>query len=665
MRKKRFAQSVSRRLTLSFVAIMILTLAVSIGWNYYSTRQAILDREETSARNCASVLSGLLDHYGADSLQNRSDREIYERMRHATRNYCLGFQETFLAVYRHDPESDSWKSLLEVASDEETDRYLRTHEGTEVSSVDVADMFKNGQLKSDIDGAYRFVQRNDVYWFIPYRNQDDSDYAMICIQSNIRTEFGLIMRDFLMDILFPVAAMTVSFLILLFLVKHRMIRPIKAISDSMKRFAADSRQKPKPLNIRSGDEIGEIADSFEKMTEEISTYVNNIEHLTRERVEHNVQMDVARRIQNGLVPEQFSLEDEGLTIRALTRPAKGVGGDFYDCFRREDNSVCFFMGDVSGKGITAAIFMAVAKTMIREKLLAALSPAEALNQTNDELYAQNPEGLFVTVFAAVFHQETGELRYANAGHTFPILLKEEPEYLIPDSGTALGLFEDADILDEKTELGPGEGILLYTDGVTEAVNPRNEFFGMKRLLEASRKVPKEEGAEDDVIIRVSRSVGSFCEGNEPFDDMATLVLERKNSRTAGRRKPIPVAVSSFEEIKKAVFATAGDTPETRKALLACDEALANIVHYSGAKNLDFSCEKQNGELWVVLADDGIPFDPTAAAAEEKEFDMLDSGGMGLNIIRQTASSFHYRREDDRNELSMCFSLDPESAGKAD
>jgi anti-sigma regulatory factor (Ser/Thr protein kinase) len=125
---------------------------------------------------------------------------------------------------------------------------------------------------------------------------------------------------------------------------------------------------------------------------------------------------------------------------------------------------------------------------------------------------------------------------------------------------------------------------------------------------------------------------------------------------AGGLHPIPAALSSFAEIKEAVFAAAGNTPETRKALLACDEALSNIVHYSGASALAFHCEKQGNTLCVLFSDNGIPFDPTAAQTEDKEFELLDSGGMGLDLIRRTVSSARYERTDGRTLFTMCFNV---------
>lgn len=181
---------------------------------------------------------------------------------------------------------------------------------------------------------------------------------------------------------------------------------------------------------------------------------------------------------------------------------------------------------------------------------------------------------------------------------------------------------------------------------------------MERLLETLHPVPHGPEAAEEVLRMISRSVSAYCEGVEPFDDMAALVLFMAEALPGedmcDDMRPLPVSLSAFETVKEAVLEQAGDTKEARMALLACDEALSNIVHHSGALNLSFRCGKQGDRLCVVFSDDGIAFDPTTALTEEKDFDQLDSGGMGLQLIRQTASSVRYERKDERNLLTLMF-----------
>lgn len=659
--KKSLKMTLNRRIMVYFLIILVLTVAVSAVWNYYSTRQSILDMERTQAEGCSQTVYNMLKHHGTAALYGDRDSETYIYLRNAIRNFSTGFGQDALYLYTVDASEQKRNVILAVAGDKSLDSAMKQGMKEDVALLD-------GSLLAPAEEAVlsgrETLHREEwktpygriFAWLSTFRDPDSGEPLLICMEYDVALESGHILRDFLEDILPPVIVLVAAFLGLILLVRKRITAPIRLISKRMESFARDSSRKPEPLNIQSDDEIGEIAASFEKMTEDISTYVGNIEKLTQERVETDVQLDIARRIQNGLVPEKTGLNGSGFSISAMTRPAKGVGGDFYDCFVQEDGSVCIVMGDVSGKGITGAIFMAMIKTIIREKLMAGLSPAETLNQANGELMVQNPEGLFATVFAAALNPDTGELRYANAGHTYPVLLRAADAILKPANGIALGLFDDAEVVDETMTLAPGQGIFLYTDGVTDALNPQHVPFGTQRLVDTLTDHPDARMTAEEIILKVSSAVGEYCAGVEPFDDMAAMVLLLTDDHPAGGMRPIPVALSSFAEIKEAVFTAAGNTPETRKALLACDEALSNIVHYSGASALAFRCEKEGDTLSVILADNGIPFDPTAVQAEDREFETLDSGGMGLNLIRQTVSSARYERKDGRNLFTMRFNV---------
>ena len=650
-------KSLSRQITVYFLIILLLTAVVSAAWNYFSTRQSILDMEKSQAEGCTQTVSNMLEHYGTAALYGDRNAETYRFIRNATRNFCMGFRQDVLYLYTVDDAAQRRNVLLAVANDKELNSRL-VQENTELPNDSLLKKAEEAVL-SGRETLHREEWKTPYgtvfAWLAMLRDPVSADPILICMEYNIELEQGHILRDFLEDILLPITALGLAFLAMILLIRRRITAPIRLISNRMESFARDSSHRPEPLNIRSEDEIGEIASSFEKMTADISTYVNNIEKLTQERVETDVQLDIARRIQNGLVPEKTCLKGRGYSISAMTRPAKGVGGgNFYDCFRREGDSMCIVMGDVSGKGITGALFMAVIKTMIREKLMAGLRPAETLNQANMELMAQNPEGLFATVFAAVLDPGTGELRYANAGHTYPVLMGEVPGILKPANGIALGMYDDAEIVDETMTLAPGQGFFLYTDGVTEALNPQHEQFGMERLVTALADDPQRQETAEEILLRVSSAVGTYCAGVEPFDDMAILVLLMTEGSGKENFRTVPVSLSSFEAVREAVFAEAGDTPETRKALLACDEALSNIVRYSGATELSFQCIRQENSLCVTFQDNGIAFDPTAVQPEDKEFELLDSGGMGLNLIRQTVSSARYERQNGMNRFSLVF-----------
>ena len=241
--------------------------------------------------------------------------------------------------------------------------------------------------------------------------------------------------------------------------------------------------------------------------------------LTIERARAGTLSATAREIQNGIVPQTKDYSETGVEIFAFAQPAKAVGGDFYDIIPLKDARIGIVVGDVSGKGVPAALFMSVVKTMIKDRLLSGTPPEEALNAVNDEVCEANPEGMFATVFAGVFHVQDGRLEFANAGHTPPVKIGGENSFLKPDAGMAIGLFEDAGIIYEEVFLKKGEGMFFYTDGATEAINAAKESYGERRLL----KVCAGSTAKS-LVENVTADVAGFTHGLDQFDDLTMLAL---------------------------------------------------------------------------------------------------------------------------------------------
>ncbi len=521
-------KSINKWITKCFLIILVLSALTSGMSNLIMARFIAMEESLKSAQSCSMILKDYLGQFFSDV--SSSENESFQNLRNGMRYICRDFSLEYISVYSLNTEKKLRNYVISAAEDEILDDIMRKK-------------FSQNKIPYDrlTKGEEDFIMGSDeinrdiiiseygegISLIFPYRNSDGDLVAIIDICYIAKKENQRMIAIFLANIIPFTVALIIGMLVLLFLVKKRIIIPIRNISYSIQKFAQDSTKKPERVDTPYEDEIRDIAASYEKMTEDISAYINNIETLTRDKLENDVQMNVARRIQNGMVPEQSSLIGEGFRIGALTCPAKVVGGDFYDCFLRGENNVCIVMGDVSGKGISAAIFMAMAKTIIREKLIAGISPATALIQANKELCVQNPEGLFATVFVAEMNTKTGDICYANAGHNPPIIFKEKSYYLNPKSGIALGLFEDADILNEYITLKLSEGIILYTDGVTEAVNLHKEFFGTERFLEIVNGIKLDSNEPEQILIRgISDSVEQFAESCEPFDDMAVLVLMR-------------------------------------------------------------------------------------------------------------------------------------------
>ena len=307
--------------------------------------------------------------------------------------------------------------------------------------------------------------------------------------------------------------------------------PLEAVSESMLKFVeflVKDSEFTRKINLpafydrtKSIKEVTLIVDSFVDMSMKVRSYLKDLKLATAERERTLAQMNIARHIQYGMCPAKFHDKSANIDISASMQTATEVGGDLYECCKLNDAKYFIAIGDVSGKGVTAALFMAMVKSMLRAYIKQTLDPAKTLNLVNNELCAENPERFFVTLFAMIIDIETGEITFANAGHNPPaIITRNGAEYIALKHGVALGLFKNVGIENEKLKLSSGEELLLYTDGITEAVSPDRTFFGEERLKNLLSSVKLNDSVETLNLIR--DAVKKFYDGGEQFDDM-TLV----------------------------------------------------------------------------------------------------------------------------------------------
>jgi sigma-B regulation protein RsbU (phosphoserine phosphatase) len=236
---------------------------------------------------------------------------------------------------------------------------------------------------------------------------------------------------------------------------------------------------------------------------------------------------IAREIQLGLLPSDFaaSVKSTGFDVHAVIEPARHVGGDLFEVLRVSDDRLVLAVGDVCGKGITAALFMAVAQTLLRTLARQCETPGEILRRLNDELAAQNPRAMFVTM-VCLDVRRGGGLTCANAGHDRSLLVGGASARLVfPSTGTVLGLFPDQQYASESVELAPGDTLVLYTDGVSEAANPAGALYGDERITGGFAKGAGATAAES--VARLLASVRDFAAGAPQSDDITILALRRE------------------------------------------------------------------------------------------------------------------------------------------
>jgi sigma-B regulation protein RsbU (phosphoserine phosphatase) len=332
--------------------------------------------------------------------------------------------------------------------------------------------------------------------------------------------------------------------------------------------------------------------------------------------------------------------------------AREVGGDFYDFFPLGETHRAFLVADVSGKGVTGALYMMNAKTLIKDTLLAdpARDPAAALSRVNAELCANNPAQMFITAWVGVLDLETGRVAYANAGHNPPLVLRggAAPEWLKERSGVPLACFGNAAYRPRETTLAPGDALFLYTDGVTEAMDSAGTLFGDTRLEETLRAAPSR--APQSLCRFVRAAVTAFAAGAPAADDL-TILAVRYLGPPERRLRTFPCAASATAAaaafLEEVLDAAACPVRPKAQLMVALDEIVSNVVRCSGASGLavEVRLSRDPRSAAVSVSDDGTPFDPLSVPAPDTTLSAADRpiGGLGLLLVRKTMDSVSYRR----------------------
>ena len=344
-------------------------------------------------------------------------------------------------------------------------------------------------------------------------------------------------RTFLAALAVLLAALTAGFLALfLIVVRRRVIRPINQLTQATGAFIQNHEEElatgtatVNVPDIRTGDEVELLANSFRKMEEDVISYLRSFMAITAEKERIGAELNVATQIQADMLPRIFPAfpERPEFDIYASMTPAKEVGGDFYDFFLVDDDHLAMVIADVSGKGVPAALFMVIAKTLLKNAAQTGLSPKAVLEKVNNQLCANNEAEMFVTVWLGIYEISTGKLTAANAGHEYPAIRRSGGRFeLVKDRhGFVLAGMEDARYREYELELGMGDTLFLYTDGVAEAIGAANILYGTERMLATLNTAP---GRCPEKLLRdVKQDIDRFVGDAPQFDDITMLAIQRK------------------------------------------------------------------------------------------------------------------------------------------
>lgn len=320
----------------------------------------------------------------------------------------------------------------------------------------------------------------------------------------------------------------VALLLYMVLVKWMVLNPVEKLSQFTTDIIKSGNFEKKKIELKTRDEIEDLGQSFNFMIEQLEDYIENLTNVTAEKERIGAELNVATHIQSSMLPcifPAFPDRDE-LDIYATMTPAKEVGGDFYDFFMVDERHIAIVMADVSGKGVPAALFMVIGKTLIKDHTQPGRDLGEVFTEVNNILCESNDNGMFITAFEGVLDLVTGEFRYVNAGHEKPFIYRKNGEYEAyeTNAGFVLAGLEDIEYQEQTVNLSIGDKIFQYTDGVTEAVNKDKKLYGMDRLQHALNEKCLECSPEETLRL-VKEDIDAFVGDNDQFDDITMLCLE--------------------------------------------------------------------------------------------------------------------------------------------
>jgi len=451
-------------------------------------------------------------------------------------------------------------------------------------------------------------------------------------------------------------ASVVIVLVYLFLADRWLMKNVTKLSDAARKFTSHMNEGeivPVDAEIRTNDEIKDLSDDFFALQNKVAAYSEDIAKKSAEEERILAELNIASKIQLQSLPDK-PLSTDSARISSFIKPAKEVGGDLFDYFFTDEGKVFFTIADVSGKGVPAALFMMRGKEIIRSCAKAGMSAAKIAETANAELCKNNKEGLFITAFIGVYDEKAKRLTYVRAGHEQPFLLRDGvAEKIGEESNALLGVFDDAPFISETLEIRSGDKILLYTDGLNEGINEKNEEFGYDRIKETL------ENASGEILAAAYEAEKAFAGAAEQFDDITMVLFECVKSDTIALHSPtyddIPVVTDRIN-----AFVQGLDPHKISELDVILDEILNNYVSYAfdavKKPQIDIEARLDRDVVQLSFVDNGALFDPLQQQTPAATNVLDRQGGLGITLVKSLSDSIHYRVFEGKNHLTITKTL---------
>lgn len=536
-----------------------------------------------------------------------------------------------------------------------TTRFL-TEKFGKVSEISTAE-----QLDFELGGQKQFVQvipfqDNNLEWWIVV-TISEADY-LTRIYATTRQTLWLSLAS--LTIALGVGILTVG----------RIARPIESITNASQVIATgDLNEQIQPSIIH---ELRILGNSFSHMRDSLKIYISELEHTTAVKQKIESELAIATQIQLSMLPKLDQDADNRYDIATILQPARQVGGDLYDFMMLDDRRLLLMIGDVAGKGVPAALMVSRTITLMRmiAKNMQIASAHQILEALNAELSIDNDECIFVTVFCAILNLETGFITYASGGHDAPVLMRAgRANFLELETGMPLGIEEETDFPEQEFQLQTHDLLLLYTDGITEAMNEQEELFGDRRLLDCLTKdFPSSAGV---AIHTVEFFHQQHIQSAEQSDDLTLLAIQFQGAvETQPWQIQISNQLTDLDRLQMELGAFLQkerlSIPQIHDAQLIVEEVLVNVISYAYPDQTDQVIELKvivdSQQLKMVFQDTGTPFNPLLDQAmpnlDELDDTDRESGGLGIYLVRKLSQHIDYQFTDGHNVLTVICALRP-------
>ncbi len=461
-------------------------------------------------------------------------------------------------------------------------------------------------------------------------------------------------------------------------IEKKITRPLIHLSDALGNYADQKdgglnrealKKECHPYRYGYG-EVSSLTQTCIHMADDIDNYTEELRQVTAEKERIGTELDVASNIQRDMLPRIFPPFPDRceIDIYASMKPAKEVGGDFYDYYFIDQDHLALTIADVSGKGVPAALFMVISKTLLQNHAMSGGSPKEILTYVNHQLCQNNDSLMFCTVWFGILDLRSGTLTAANAGHEYPAVRKASGEYqlMVNRHDPPLGIRDGLRFGEYEITLSPGDCIFEYTDGVTEAVNNSMDQFEEENMLATLNAEP--DADPKTVIEKMHTAITQFAEDATQYDDITMLCVKYLGSgkaKESGLRAHliVPAHVDRLDEVTgflEEQLENADCSPDDIFTItLAAEEIFVNIAHYAydggeGEAEIKFSFDNDTRIAEIVFSDNGIPFDPTSRPTPDisQEAGKRPVGGLGIHIVKQMMDGVHYQYLGGKNMLAF-------------